>query len=108
MKTKTEPKKGMILEFTRTILREDILAFAQLTGDLGEHHTRAERLMAHGLLVVSVVTKLGGDIDYVSRTMDMEFHNPLYEGEEVTGIIFLENVIETRQRFKVRMRCECK
>ena len=62
--------------------------------------------MAHGLLVVSIVTKLGGDINYVSQSMDMKFLAPVYEAEEVTGRLILDEVLERPSRYKIRMRCE--
>ncbi len=106
-KRKPELRSGMVLEYERSFSREDIQRFAELSGDFGVHHVEAEPRMAHGLLVVSTVTKLGGDIDYVSQSMDMQFLAPVYEGERVTSRIILDQVLERPRRYKIRMRCDC-
>jgi 3-hydroxybutyryl-CoA dehydratase len=100
-------RPGLVLEYSRIFSREDIQRFAEMSGDFGAHHVLAEPRMAHGLLVVSIVTKLGGDINYVSQSMQMKFLAPVYEGEEVRGRIVLDQVLERPSRFKIRMRCEC-
>ncbi len=40
-------------------------------------------LMAHGLLTATLPTKLGGDLNYIARTMEFEFLRPVYAGEEL-------------------------
>lgn len=100
-------KSGTILEYSRDFSRTDIQKFAELSGDHGVHHVHAERLMAHGLLVVSTITKIGGDIDFVSQEMDFKFLAPVYEGESVTARVILDQVLERPRRYKIRMRCEC-
>ena len=98
---------GEVWEYSRLITRKDIDEFGRLTGDRGAHHTVSEgKAMAHGLLVAGVVTKLGGDINYVSRVMDLEFLAPVYEGETIKGQIILERVLERPRRKKITMSCK--
>ncbi len=101
-----EIRPGAAFECSRTFDRASIQDFSRITGDHGAHHTEGERLIAHGLLVSSLVTKIGGDLNYVSKDMHMEFLGPVYEGETVTGRLTLEAVIEQKRRRKVRMTCE--
>ncbi len=101
-----QPQAGLTLEYERSFSREEILRFAELSGDRGIHHVQGPRLIAHGLLVASIVTKLGGDLDYVSREMSMEFLGPVYEDEIVVGRLIIDEALERPQRIKLRMRCE--
>ncbi len=103
---KIEPRAGQALEYRRRFTRAEILEFAELTGDRGAHHVSGERLIVHGLLVASIVTKLGGDLDYVSRDMSMEFLEPVYQDEWVLGVMTLDEALERPRRVKIRMRCE--
>lgn len=40
--------------------------------------------MTHGLLTATLPTKIGGEMDYVARSMEFEFHRPVYAGDTVT------------------------
>jgi acyl dehydratase len=78
---------GQEFSWARHIDRADIVAFAELTGDRGAHHTTENpdgKLMAHGLLTASLPTKLGGDIDFVARTMQFDFLRPVFDGDTLT------------------------
>ncbi len=102
------PKAGDSYEYKRIFTRNDILDFARLTGDDGDHHTNPhKKVIAQGLLVASIVTKLGGDMNYVARTMTMEFIKPVYEGEEILGRMIVTRAIKTAKRVKLTMSCEC-
>ncbi|MEQ8353534.1 MAG: hypothetical protein RH862_18810 [Leptospiraceae bacterium] len=102
-----EFKEGGIFEHSRSFSRQAILQFAELTGDHGAHHTdHTDRIMAHGLLVASIVTKIGGDMNYISSDMSMEFREPVYEDEEITGRLTLVRVKDGKLRTKLEMKCE--
>ncbi len=101
------PKLNQTLTIERTFNRAQILAFAELSGDFGDHHVNPDkRVMAQGLLVASLVTKLGGDMNYVARTMDMEFLLPVYEDELVVGELTVTRLVETQKRVKLTMECK--
>ena len=80
------------MEWRRAFSESEIRQFAELSGDKGVHHLEPDaqgRLMAHGLLTASLPTKLGGDLNYIARTMRFDFLRPVYAGEELccTGIV---------------------
>ncbi len=107
--TKWVPQGTESRAYRRTFTRADILAFAALTGDEGLHHVDpGRRVMAQGLLVASMVTKLGGDMNYVARNMKIDFIAPVYEGEEVTATLEITKFLRQRRRVKLAMLCECR
>lgn len=100
-----ELAKGQRLSWTRTIAEEDITAFARLSGDRGVHHLEKDaqgRLMAHGLLTATLPTKLGGDVNYMARTMAFDFEKPVYAGDTLTCEGVVESVIAQTTRLKVK------
>jgi 3-hydroxybutyryl-CoA dehydratase len=102
------PETGGAYRYTRQFTRADILEFARITGDAGKHHVNPNGpVVAQGLLVASIVTKLGGDMNYIARTMDFEMLKPVYEGESVTGEVRVVSLIRTARRVKLQMLCTC-
>ena len=96
---------GMQLSYTRQISIADIQAFTKASNDAGIHHVQADasgRLIAHGLLVASLVTKIGGDLNYLARTMQFDFKKPAYSGDTLTCVGTLDAVIEQSERFKCK------
>lgn len=88
---------GQVLTAQRTILAEDIAAFASLVGDEGRHHVSADGpVMAHGLLTASLATRIGGRLDYIARRMNWEFLKPVWEGETITARVTVRALRRTR------------
>ena len=54
-----------------------------------------------------LVTKLGGDMNYVARTMDFEMLLPVYEGERITGEVRVASLVKKPKRLKLVMDCVC-
>lgn len=80
------PAEGETVTATRTFENEDVRAFAEATGDRGEHHVEPDeegRLLVHGLLTASLATEIGGRYDVLARTMTYAFERPVYTGETV-------------------------
>lgn len=105
------PKTGDVTRWSRTITEDDVRAFAELSGDKGRHHLERDekgRLMAHGLLTATLPTKLGGDVNYMARTMTFEFEKAVYAGDTLTCEGRVEGVIEQSSRLKVRFSFEIK
>jgi acyl dehydratase len=97
---------GQRLIYRRRIGNEDIRAFAELSGDLGDHHVTPDeqgRLVAHGLLVISTATRMGSDIHYLAHTMTWMFIRPVYGGDEVEARVELKRVVELDDRLDVEM-----
>lgn len=91
------------------ITAEDIARFAELSGDRGRHHLEADangRLMAHGLMTATLPTKLGGDVNFMARTMAFEFVKPVYAGDELTCDGVVEAAAVQSSRYKVRFAFE--
>jgi acyl dehydratase len=100
-----ELRAGMRLEWSRAFTEDEIRAFAEMSGDKGDHHLEPDekgRLMAHGLLTATLPTKLGGDLNYIARVMEFEFLRPVYAGEALTCVGMVEEVVPEPKRFKVR------
>lgn len=78
---------GEVLTYSRTFTVEEILQFGEVSGDQGRHHVEKDehgRLMVHGLLTASIGTKIGGDMNYIAREMNMEFLRPVFTGDTIT------------------------
>lgn len=78
---------GNVFTWQRIFTEEEILQFAELSGDKGRHHLERDehgRLMVHGLMTASVGTKIGGDLDYIAREMVSQFLRPVFTGDTVT------------------------
>ncbi|MFF4207929.1 hypothetical protein ACFYZE_00900 [Streptomyces sp. NPDC001796] len=94
---------GQVLTAERTILAEDIAAFASLVGDEGRHHIPADGpVMAHGLLTASLATQIGGRLDYIARRMSWEFLKPVWEGDTITAHV----TVRALERKRAGMRIE--
>lgn len=94
-------QEGEVRTYERTFTEEEIRAFAELSGDTGEQHVERDaegRLMAQGLLTATLPTKIGGEMNYVARTMEFEFHRPVYAGDTVTCETEIEELDEREQR----------
>jgi 3-hydroxybutyryl-CoA dehydratase len=100
---------GAKSRWQRTITEADVAGFAELSGDRGRHHLERDekgRLMAHGLLTATLPTKLGGDMNYIARTMAFEFLKAVYAGDELTCDGTVVSTIVQHARFKVSFAFE--
>lgn len=106
-----EISEGETLTYSRTFTTEDVRTFAALSNDRGHHHVVEGddgTLMVHGLLTATLPTKIGGDLNYVARQMDFEFHRPVYTGEEITCEVTADRVEETGERTVLDATCVCR
>jgi 3-hydroxybutyryl-CoA dehydratase len=88
-------KPGDVFTWQRTFTEEEILQFAQLSGDKGRHHMERDekgRLMVHGLFTASIGTKIGGDLNYIAREMNFEFIRPVFTGDTITCELTITDV----------------
>ena len=102
-------RPGAASRWTRTIAEEDIVRFAELSGDRGRHHLERDergRLLAHGLLTATLPTKLGGDMNYIARTMVFEFLKPVFAGDSLTCDGKVVSAAVQSTRYKVRFSFE--
>jgi 3-hydroxybutyryl-CoA dehydratase len=97
-------RPGAKSRWKRAITEEDVARFAELSGDKGRHHQERDekgRLMAHGLLTATLPTKLGGDMNYMAKTMKFDFVKAVYSGDVLECEGTVETVIVQNARFKV-------
>lgn len=109
-------KVGMRESLMRTVMDEDVVGFAELTGDHNPIHlsdlyaekTPFGRRIAHGLYTASLIsailgTKLPGPgAVYISQTI--EFHGPVKIGDVVTISVEVVELVERGRR--VVLYCE--
>lgn len=79
-------KVGEVRSWSRTFTEDDVRAFAQVSGDNGEHHfvrDKQGRLMIHGLLTATLPTKIGGDMNFIARNLNFQFHRPVFVGDTI-------------------------
>ena len=101
-----ELQPGMSFEWKRDITEEDIRLFTEISGDRGVHHTRKDpqdRLLAQGLLTATMPTKLGGDLDFLARTMSFEFLAPVYSGDVLACRGVVDSIVAQTTRWKVKL-----
>ena len=102
---------GTTITTERTFTREEVATFADLSGDQGYHHLVEEQsgpVMVHGLLTATMPTAVGGDIDYVARSMEFEFPQPVYTGERITCEVTLDSVEEGDGRTQLDTSWTCR
>lgn len=106
----TDPEAGEVRTYSRTFTREDVEQFAELSNDRGYHHLVEQgggAVMVHGLLTATLPTKVGGDMDYVARSMSFEFPRPVYTGEAITCEVTVEDVTEAEGRTELSATYVC-
>lgn len=99
-------RPGETFEYTHTFSRDDVEAFARLSGDRGRHHVEPDaqgRLIVHGLLVCSVPTRLGAEIDYVARDSQWLFIRPIYVGDPMAAKVKITTVVEEERWWRIGM-----
>jgi acyl dehydratase len=107
--TTDEIEAGRTDTYTRTFTTEDVRQFAALSNDEGDHHLVADEdgVVLHGLLTATMPTKLGGDVDFLARTMEFEFPRPAYTGVEITCEATYESVEERDGRTELEVSFVC-
>jgi acyl dehydratase len=102
-------RPGAVSRWTRRITEEDVARFAELSGDRGRHHLERDesgRLMAHGLLTATLPTKIGGDLNYMARTMTFDFLKAVYAGDTLTCDGAVVSAAVQSARYKIRFSFE--
>ena len=109
---------GMREHLRKTVENEDVIRFAELSGDhnpihLSEHFARKTRFggrIVHGLYTASLISALigmrlpGPGAVYISQTLN--FRGPVKIGDVID--VAVEVIDLTAKGRRVRLRCECK
>jgi acyl dehydratase len=104
-------KIGDVKSWARTFTAEDIRLFNQVSGDQGVHHITPDeqgRLMVHGLLTATIPTKLGGDMNFISREMLFQFHRPVFAGDTIRCDATIVEFDPSGQYDKLRVEFDCR
>ena len=111
-------KVGDTAEFTKTISEEDVVAFAEVTGDKQPLHlddsyaarTRFKRRVAHGMLSAGLIsaalgTKLAPNATVIYLSQSLRFLRPVFPGDTVTARLEV-TAVDPEKRF-VTCATEC-
>ena len=92
---------GDVYRWERSFTPEDVRVFGELSQDKGRHHVEPDaegRVMLQGLLTASLPTKIGGDLNFFAREMQIEFLRPVYSGERIRCEVTTRKVDELADR----------
>lgn len=81
------PEVGDTYTNTGEFSVEEVRQFARISGDEQPRHTELDedgRLLVHGLLTATLITKIGGDLEMLGNQFDLSFHRPVYTGDTIT------------------------
>ncbi|SEV86600.1 FAS1-like dehydratase domain-containing protein [Natrinema salifodinae] len=104
------PEEGDEYAYERSFDREDVREFGELSGDQQPIHTEPDelgRLTVQGLLTATLPTKIGGDLNYIARSMEFEFVQPVHTGERISCTCRLDSVTERDEYYDVRSSTVC-
>lgn len=109
---------GDTAEFTKTVTSDDVVAFANVTGDTNPLHldeayaakTRFGRRIAHGMLSAGFIsaalgTKLAPHACVVYLSQSLRFQRPVYIGDTVTARVEVTKVDATRRFVTLTTTC---
>lgn len=110
MSESTRPEEGAIYTHERTFTNADVAQFGDISGDKQAIHTEPDengRLVVQGLLTATLPTKIGGDLSYLARTMELDFRRPVYTGDTITCEWTNETVEERPDRYSITSSAVC-
>ncbi|MFC4359175.1 dehydratase [Halobium salinum] len=110
MTDETPPAEGDVVSYSRTFTEADVRTFTELSNDRGDHHLEPDdegRLLVHGLLTATLPTKVGGEMDFLARTMEFDFRRPVYTGEKITCRVTIDRLEEREDRYVGASLVEC-
>ena len=102
---------GDKISWQRTFTEDDIRVFNRVSGDEGVHHVTPDeqgRLMVHGLLTATVPTKIGGEMNFIAREMNFQFHRPVFAGDTIECEATIVKLKPDEQYINVRTEFVCR
>jgi len=96
---------GDTFTVSRHFSEEDVMVFADITGDYNPVHFDArfsgaknfKARICHGLLVGSILTQVGGQIGWLATLMNFRFKLPVYFDETITCRFTIIDIDESRR-----------
>jgi 3-hydroxybutyryl-CoA dehydratase len=104
-------KIGDSTSWQRTFSEEDIRLFNRISGDQGVHHVAPDehgRLMVHGLLTATIPTKIGGDMNFIARELQFQFHRPVFSGDTIECECIVVELEPAEAHTKLRTEFVCR
>ncbi|PWK14969.1 MaoC/PaaZ C-terminal domain-containing protein [Tumebacillus permanentifrigoris] len=101
---------GYTTNWERTFTEQDVVLFAEISGDKAAHHTEKDaegRLMVHGLLTATIPTKIGSIIDFIAREITFEFVRPVFTGDTVSCVLTINEVEPSPNYTKIAATFVC-
>ena len=102
-----ELELGDEMSYERCFTRQDILNFAEISQDKGEQHMRLEKPVLQGLLIATLPTKLGGDIDFIAISFECSFLKYAYADENLICTVRVESKLKQSKRIKCSYSFRC-
>lgn len=102
---------GDINSWERTFTEEDIRLFGKVSGDEGVHHVTPDeqgRLMAQGLLTATLPTKIGGDLNFIARELNFQFHRPVFAGDTVRCDVTITELEQAEGYMRMSVEWVCR
>ena len=96
------PDEGDVVTYERSFTVEDVREFREVAGDrraVKSEPNEDGQLPVPELLTGSLMTKIGGELRYVARTIEYDFQRPVYTGESITCEWTVESKTEEEDRF---------
>jgi 3-hydroxybutyryl-CoA dehydratase len=100
---------GLARSFSRTVSEDDLQATMRLTGDHGGYHTDPDfaraagfrTVILPGLLQAGMITRLGGEMNFLARETVFRYLKPVYVGDVLTCTVTVTAVQPERHRMEV-------
>ncbi len=99
-------KIGDTFTWKRTFSRGDVLAFSNITQDFGSLHTipnQEGHVRVHSLLIASIATKMGGELNFFSKSLEHTFMQPVYTGETIQCTMTIDDVQSFENEISIEM-----
>ena len=96
------PDEGDVVTYERAFTVEDVREFGEVAGNqraVQREPNEDGPLPVPELLTGSLMTNLGGELRYVARTIEYDFHRPVYTGESITCEWTVGSKTEEEDRF---------
>ena len=102
---------GDVNSWERTFTEDDIRLFGKVSGDEGVHHVTPDeqgRLMAQGLLTATLPTKIGGDLNFIARELNFQFHRPVFAGDTVRCEVRITELEQAEGHIRMSVEWVCR
>lgn len=104
-------REGLRRSVVHTFSAEEVRAFAEMSGDRGVQHIRENaqgQLMVHGLLLATLPTQIGGELNFLARELTFEFLQPAWTSMAVRCEVIVTKVHPVEAGLRLESEWECR